>query len=204
MGLYARLIFPRICDWAMRNPIMNGYRDHLLANVSGEILEIGFGTGLNLAHYPAHVKNIATVDPSTGMNRIAQRRIANSGITVDARLQSGENLPFPDTRFDCVVTTWTLCSIQELGRALGEIYRVLKPGGRYFFLEHGLSDAPEIQRWQRRLNPIQRMLADGCRLDLDVASVIKAQPFQDVSIERFLMEKAPKTHGTMYRGTAIK
>ena len=140
MGLYSRVVFPRLCDWVMSDPRMAGLRSELLADVGGEVLEIGFGTGLNLPHYPEHVRRITTVDPNPGMNRLARRRIAEGGIDVDQRVLSGEALPFEDGTFDCVVSTWTLCSIPDAGRALGEVYRVLRPGGRFVFLEHGLSE----------------------------------------------------------------
>ena len=120
------------------------------------------------------------------------------------RTLSGEALPFEEGTFDCVVSTWTLCSIPDAGRALHEIYRVLRLGGRFVFLEHGLSDDAGVRRWQRRLNPIQRLLADGCRLDLDVEAVVRGQPFRQFEVERFVMERTPRTHGTMYRGGAGK
>jgi ubiquinone/menaquinone biosynthesis C-methylase UbiE len=201
---YSRLIFPRLCDWVMNDPRMARLRQEALAEVGGEVLEIGFGTGLNLPHYPQHVRRIITVDPNPGMNRLARRRIARSGIAVDQRVLSGENLPFANETFDCVFSTWTLCSIPDVERALGEVYRVLKPGGRFVFLEHGLSEDPKVQRWQRWLNPIQRRLADGCRLDLDVEAVIHGQPFRDVEVDRFVLERTPRTHGTMYRGVTVK
>jgi ubiquinone/menaquinone biosynthesis C-methylase UbiE len=146
MGLYSRFIFPRSCDCLMGNPAMARYRKDLLAGVGGEVLGIGFGTGLNLPHYPEHVRKVTTVEPSAGMNQVARRRIAESGISVDQRVLGGEELPFGDDTFDCVVSTRTLCSIPEVGRALGEVYRVLKPGGRLVCLEHGLSDDPGVQR----------------------------------------------------------
>jgi ubiquinone/menaquinone biosynthesis C-methylase UbiE len=204
MGIYSRIIFPRLCDWVLNDPRMAKLRKELLADVDGEVLEIGFGTGLNLPHYPEHVRRITTIDPNPGMNRIAQRRIARSGIEVDQRVLSGEALPFEDETFDSVVSTWTLCSIPDVERALAEVYRVLKPGGRFVFLEHGLSDDAQVRRWQRWLNPIQRRLADGCRLDLDIEAVVRGQPFRDVKVDRFVMERVPRTHGTMYRGTVTK
>jgi len=204
MGLYSRLIFPRICDCLMGSPMMAHHRKDLLAGVDGDVLEIGFGTGLNLSHYPGHVRKVTTVDPSVGMNRLARRRIAESGISVDQRVLGGEDLPFGDETFDCVVSTWTLCSIPEVGRAMGEAHRVLRPGGRFVFLEHGLSDDRKVQRWQRRLNWLQGHLAEGCRLDLDVEGVITSQPFQHVDLDRFVMERTPPTHGMMYRGEAVK
>jgi SAM-dependent methyltransferase len=204
MGLYQRLIFPRLCDWMMSDPRMSALRGESLAQVSGEVLEIGFGTGLNLAHYPKPVRNLTTVDPSAAMANLARPRIAASGIRVDQFQQSGEELPFADGTFDCVVSTWTLCSIPDPDRAVSEVYRVLKTGGRFVFLEHGLSDQPGIQRWQRRLNPIQRRLAGGCRLDLDVLAVVGRRSFSSVESERFVMDRTPRTHGTLYRGTAVK
>jgi len=204
MGFYSRIVFPRLCDWMMSDARLSELRHTLLADVGGEILEIGFGTGLNLAHYPATVQRIATVDPNPGMDRLARPRVAGSGIAVDQRSRRGEELPFADGTFDWVVSTWTLCSIPDARRALGEIYRVLRPGGRFLFLEHGLSDRPRVQRWQRRLNPIQRIVGDGCRLDLDVESTVRSRPFQNVAVERFEMERMPRTHGTMYRGVATR
>jgi len=204
MGLYSRVVFPHLCDWVMSEPRMARLRSELLADVGGEVLEIGFGTGLNLPHYPVHVRRITTVDPNPGMNRLARRRIAEGGIAVDQRVLSGEALPFEDESFDCVVSTWTLCSIRDAGRALDEVYRVLRPGGRFVYLEHGISDDPAVRRWQRRLNPLQRLLGDGCRLDLDVSALVGSRPFADLVVERFEMERVPRTHGTMYRGRAGK
>jgi SAM-dependent methyltransferase len=204
MGFYSRLIFPRLCDWMLSDRRFAALRTEALAQAQGEVLEIGSGTGLNFAHYPERVRSITTVDPNPAMGELARKKIIASGVRVDARVHGGEALPFDEGSFDCVVSTWTLCSIPDAGRAVGEIHRVLKPGGRFIFLEHGLSDDPKVQVWQRRLNPIQRRLANGCRLDLDVEGLLRARPFADVQLERFLMEKTPRTHGTMYRGTALK
>jgi SAM-dependent methyltransferase len=204
LGFYSRFIFPRLCDRLMGLPSLAGLRKEVLADVGGDILEVGFGTGLNLAHYPEHVRRITTVDPNPGMNKLARRRIEASGIEVDQRGLGGEALTFDDETFDCVVSTWTMCSIPEVGRALGEVYRVLRPGGRLVFLEHGMSDDPGVQKWQRRLNPIEGLLGDGCRLDLDVEAVVRGQPFHRVEVERFEMERVPRTHGTMYRGFGVK
>ena len=204
MGFYSRHIFPRLCDWSMRNPRMARLRREVLSEVDGEILEIGFGTGLNLEHYPERVRRLTAVDPGVGMSRIARRRIEKSHIDVDLRVQTAEELPFEDERFDCVVSTWTLCSIQDAERAVSEIGRVLRPGGRYIFLEHGLGDDPGVQRWQRRLTPLQRRVADGCRLDVDIEALVRSGPFHEVRVERFLLEGTPRIVGSMYRGVAMK
>ncbi len=204
MGFYARYLFPRLCDWAMRNPRMADLRMEALSEVDGEILEIGFGTGLNLEHYPERVRRLTAVDPGVGMTQLAGRRIARSQIDVDIRVQTAEELPFEDERFDCVVSTWTLCSIQKAGRAVSEIRRVLKPGGRYIFLEHGIGDDPGVQRWQRRLTPLQRKIADGCRLDVDVEGLVRGRAWAQVRVEQFLLDGTPRIVGSMYRGTAVK
>jgi ubiquinone/menaquinone biosynthesis C-methylase UbiE len=204
MGFYARVIFPRLCDFVLDNPIVAKHRRELLAGAAGQILEIGFGSGLNLAQYPEQVRSITIVDPNTGMNRRAQVRIRKSGISVDQRLLSSEQLPFPDDTFDSVVSTYTLCSIARITSALGEVYRVLKPGGRFLFLEHGLSPDPSVSRWQHRLNWLQMRLGDGCRLDRNIAGFIREQPFASLAVDEFYMDKTPKTHGYTFRGTAAK
>ena len=204
MGLYSRHVFPRLCDWSMRAPHIARLRRDVLAGVDGEILEIGFGTGLNLGHYPEHVRHLTAVDPRVGMTRIARRRIERSHIDVDLRVQTAEELPFQDGRFDCVVSTWTLCSIRDARRAIGEIGRVLRPGGHYVFLEHGLGEDAGVQQWQHRLTPLQRRLADGCRLDVDIEALIRKGPFREVQVERFLLESTPRIVGSMYRGVAVK
>jgi len=204
MGFYSRFIFPRLCDWSMRNPRMADLRRQVLSEVNGEVLEIGFGTGLNLEHYPERVHRLTAVDPGVGMTRIARRRMERSHIDVDIRVQTAEELPFEDGRFDCVVSTWTLCSIQEAERAISEISRVLKPGGRFLFLEHGLGDDLGVQRWQRRLTPLQRRVADGCRLDVDIEALIRERAWAKVRVERFLLEGTPRIVGSMYRGAAVK
>jgi ubiquinone/menaquinone biosynthesis C-methylase UbiE len=204
VGFYSRVIFPRLCELLMGRPFLVKHRQQLLATVQGEVLEIGFGTGLNLPHYPAQVRKITTVDPNPGMNRLAQRRIRKSKIEVDQRILSGERLPFEAGVFDCVVSTFTLCSIEDVGQALGEVYRVLKPGGRFLFLEHGLSPEANVQKWQRRLNWLEMHLAEGCRLDRNMKELAAAQPFSPIEVEEFYLEKTPRTHGYVYRGVASK
>src|SRR5262249_91939 len=109
-----------------------------------------------------------------------------------------------DNRFDCVVSTFTLCSIEEVDQALGEVYRVLKPGGRLLFLEHGLSPEPRVQKWQRRLNCLEMPLPDGCHLNRNITELVPAQPFSSVEVREFYLERTPRTHGYLYRGMATK
>lgn len=204
MGLYSDVIFPRLCDLLLNRPLVARHRQELLSHAHGNVLEIGFGTGLNLPHYPAQVRRITTVDPNPGMHRLAQRRVKRSKIEVDQRVLSGERLPFEANHFDCGVSTFCLCSIADVGQALGEIYRVLKPGGKFLFLEHGLSPEPSVQKWQRRLNGLEMRLADGCRLDRNIKALVASQPFSSVGVKEFYLEQTPKTHGYLFCGVANK
>ena len=204
VGLYSKYIFPRVYDHLMDKSFWAKYRKEQLACVDGEILEIGVGTGLNLPHYPPHVRKIVTADPNPGMNKRLQRRIDETGIEVDTKIISSESLPFDEASFDCVVSTLTLCSIPDVTQAMSELYRVLKPGGSIHFLEHGHSPDAKVATWQRRLNWLQRIIGDGCTLTLDVQELIATQPFDSVEIDKFYMEKTPRTHGYMFRGTATR
>jgi ubiquinone/menaquinone biosynthesis C-methylase UbiE len=204
MGFYSRVLFPWGMNWLMSGKLFDSERKQALAEVSGEVLEIGFGSGLNLPHYPVSLSQLTTIDPNSGMRRYAEPRIAQSPITVERYELSGESLPMVDACFDTVVSTWTLCSIKDVEQALAEVHRVLKPGGRFVFLEHGLSDEPGVQRWQHRLNPIQKVIGDGCNLNRDIRALVEQVGFSSLEVENFYLEKTPRLVGYMYRGVAIK
>jgi ubiquinone/menaquinone biosynthesis C-methylase UbiE len=162
MNLYSRYLFPRLMDLSMSGEALAAYRRSLLANTFGRVLEIGFGTGLNLPFYPQTVTQLTTVDNNPGTRAIAARRLQKTppNFEVESQTLSSESLPMADQTFDCVVSTWTLCSISNVKEALQEIHRVLKPGGHFFFVEHGLSDDPKVQVWQNRLNPMGAALLE--------------------------------------------
>jgi ubiquinone/menaquinone biosynthesis C-methylase UbiE len=204
MGFYSQVVFPRICDYLLGQPFIGEYRKDLLRSVDGRILEIGFGTGLNLPQYPASVRTIATVDPNAGMHRLAQRRIEQTKIEVDHHRLRGEALPFANETFDCVVSTFTLCSVADPGQATSEIFRVLRPAGRFLFLEHGLSPEATIQKWQRRMNWLQSLLGDGCKLDRNIKELVATQPYSAIDSREQYLEKMPKISGYVYRGVATK
>ncbi|MEA5596430.1 class I SAM-dependent methyltransferase [Rivularia sp. UHCC 0363] len=203
MGFYSQKIFPYLLDWSLSDSTFSKYRQEVLAEVEGDVLEIGFGTGLNLSYYPDDIHKIITVDNNPGVHQLAQKRIEKSSITVDHRILSGENLPMADNTFDSVVSTWTLCSIEKVEQAVKEIHRVLKPSGKFFFIEHGLSNEPSIQIWQNRLTPVQKIIADGCHLNRNIRSIVEQQ-FGRVDLEEFYVDKTPKFLGYMYKGVAIK
>lgn len=203
MGFYSNVIFPRILDIVMTNREMTEQRDVVLREVHGDVFEIGFGTGLNLSHYPENVKKLTIVDPNPGCYKRAKKRIAESPIEVESHLLSGEKLPFEDERFDSVVCTWTLCSIPNVDQALGEMRRVLRPEGRMYFIEHGLAPEPNVQKWQNRLNRMWGKIGDGCNLNRNMRELIQDNRFRFVDLENFYM-KGPKFASYMYRGVAAR
>ena len=203
MNIYSQYIFPRLLDWTMTSPNISEYRKMLLQDVTGEVLEIGFGTGLNLAHYPEQIKQLTTIDVNPGMNEMAQKRIKQAPFKVDSRVANGNYLPFADDCFDSAVSTWTLCSIANVNQALKEVYRVLKPGGKFFFIEHGLSDNPKVQVWQNRLTPLQKIIGDGCHLNRNIGALV-SQYFPSVALENFKLETEPEILGYLYQGIATK
>ena len=204
MGFYSRVIFPCVLDFAMTTGQMKKRRSQVLADVSGDIFEIGFGTGLNLPFYPDHVKEITTVEVNPGTSKRAQKRIAESDITVHTNILNAESLPMDDETFDSVVCTWTLCSIENVEKALSEVRRVLRPGGKFFFVEHGASPDPKIRKWQDRLNPFWGIIGDGCNLNRNAEQLIQDQHFEITSLDKGYMEKSPRFAGYMYQGVATK
>lgn len=194
---------PHIQDWVMR--FLDELRAETVGTARGSVLEVGFGTARNLAHYGAGVEELTGLDPLwTEGIRAVEERIARARFPVERKvLRADGELPFDAARFDCVVTTWTLCSIPASAAALAEMRRVLKPGGRYLFIEHGRSTRPNIGRWQDRLNPIWRRLMDGCNINRRIDQQVEQAGFSLVSLDRF-QHKGPSLLAQMYRGVAIR
>lgn len=203
MGLYRDRIFPAMYDKAMGGEGLTEHRTRQLAGLSGDVLEIGAGTGLNLPCYPSAVQRLCTVDPNPGMNKRLAQRAAESAIEVESHPLAGEVLPFDAGRFDFAVSTLTLCSIKDAVEAVREIRRVLAPGGHFVFLEHGLHEELSVQRWQRRLDRLQHWYAD-CTLLLEPQRVLEEAGFEAIEMDTFLLEGAPSIHRYMYRGTATR
>ena len=203
MGLYSTHIFPRILDWSLNNRELDKQRGKTLEPLGGHVLEIGFGTALNLPHFPETVTKLTTIDNERMLEGRVANRIAEARMPVE-QLQhdAGGRLPFEDNNFDGVVTTFTLCSIGDVLSALAEIRRVIKPNGSYVFLEHRRSDDPRIAKWQDRLNPVQRVVACGCNLNRAIDSLIREGGFEIVKLERYLMPDVPRIFAETYRGLA--
>ena len=189
-------------DRVMRTPRFQEQRQQALASVSGSVLEIGFGTGLNLLHYPSTVTWLTAIEPGHLLDQRVAARSANLTMPVEIFRYRAESLPWEDERFDWAVSTWTLCTIRDPLRALGEIRRVLKPGGKFVFLEHGRSDDPKVARWQTILNPFQRVFACGCNLNRRIDRLIEDGGFTVERLDRFVMEGLLRPGADMYRGVA--
>lgn len=204
MGLYSKHIYPHIIEYILSNPSVTRYRKEALAHVKGDILEIGFGTGLSLPCYPAFVKEITAIDTNEGMNVIASKRASQLGIKVNIKTLNAEVLSFDNNSFDSIVSTFTFCSIGNTDAALKEFCRVLKPDGRLVFLEHGLSTDPKVINWQNRLNPVYLLTSDGCNLNRDIKNIIERNKFKITQLEQFYCEHMLKIMGYYFKGVAVK
>ena len=201
MGFWSEWVFPRLCHAALSGDHFLRYRRELLAGARGRVVELGSGSGLNLPCYPAAVERVDGVDPNPGMHALARRTAdgLEDGPRVELHEAAGEELPFADATFDTAVSTWTLCSVGDPAAVLAEVRRVLKPGGRLLLIEHGLAPDERVARWQRRLTPVQRVVADGCHLDRDVPALLAASGLTQVEREGFYDRRVPKTFGYMHR-----
>jgi ubiquinone/menaquinone biosynthesis C-methylase UbiE len=204
VGFYHHFIFPRVLDLVMSSRRLHRPRDRTLAPARGRILEIGFGTGRNLSHYPPTVKHIEAIDPDTDLDRLSMPRIAHAAIKVDFHHLDAAHLPFEAARFDTVVSTFTLCSIPDVVHALGEVRRVLKPGGKFLFLEHGRSPDPSVARWQDRLNPAWMPLAGGCHLNRPMRALVEDAGLALGPAQDYYLHGTPRFVGYLTEGVATK
>jgi len=202
MSLYRHHVFPWVLELVMNQRVFRKLRDEVLAPTTGRVLEIGFGTGINLLHYPPGTRRLVAVDSNPAMARLARRRGDASHIEVEHHPLSAEALPFGDGSFDTVVSTFTLCSIPDLQRALAEVKRVVKPGGEFLYLEHGLSPDEAVARWQRRINPAWKTIGDGCHLDRDPTAELRRAGFLIDRVRNFYLPHGMKFAGYMYLGAA--
>ncbi|NLV25073.1 MAG: class I SAM-dependent methyltransferase [Deltaproteobacteria bacterium] len=201
---YEQHFFPWFNDRLGRFAAIEELRAVELKEVRGRVLEIGFGTGLNLLHYPPAVQSLVAVEPNTGMLKRAASRLAVAPMPVDIFCGSAATVPFPKGSFDWAVSFLTLCSVDDPQRILAELRRLLGDGGRLVVVEHGLSEEPRIARWQRRLNPLEVALAGGCHLDRPVFQLVESQGFCFERVRSFYLPGAPRTHGWFTVGSARK
>ena len=202
MGLYARRILPTLTHWTMGQRQRESYRRRVAGAAHGRVLELGVGSGRNLPFYSSAVDALFGIDPSPELLQMARRAIPSSAVRKVELLEgSAEALPFDEPGFDTVVVTWSLCSIPHPARALAEARRVLKPGGRLVFAEHGLSPDPGVRRWQERLTPLWSRIAGGCHLNRKVDGLVQEAGFRVSGLE-LGYARGPRPMTYMYCGSA--
>lgn len=201
MGVYREHVRPRLHTHALNDRLTGDVRDRVCAGLRGDVLEIGYGSGLNLPHLPREVAGVWAIEPSATALRLGEARRAASAVPVVVAGADAQSLPFPDDRFDAALCTWVLCGIPDPGTALAEVARVLRPGGTLHFVEHGLAPDPAVVRWQRRLNGLNRVIA-GCLLDNDVRTRLDASPLTVTELDEHYETGTPKAFGFMYEGRA--
>jgi ubiquinone/menaquinone biosynthesis C-methylase UbiE len=204
MGLYRHHIFPRLMEWVMAGDEFHRLRMELLAQVHGEVLELGIGTGLNLPHYPKTVTQLHAVDPANPLPRIVTERTTSQSFPIRIQHITAESLPYAPRSFDFAVSTWTLCTILDPVKALREVRRVLKPEGVFLFLEHGRSEDEKVAIWQDRLNPVQNIIGCGCNLNRKIDQIIAQAGLKIMTLDRFQMQSVPRLGGSMYKGKATR
>lgn len=203
VGFYVDRVLPRITDVALSGTEFTKLRARVCQGLSGDVLEVGFGSGRNIPHYPSSVKRLRAVDPATVGRRLASKRLAASPLRIEFIGLNGEELPLEDASVDQVLTTWTLCTIPDVDRAVAEMRRVLRPGGAVHFVEHGLSPDAKVARWQHRLNPIQRRVFGGCHLNRPIDRLLENAGLTVAPLDTFYA-KGPKPFGYLFEGVATK
>lgn len=203
MGFYGEQVLPYLVDLMMARREFRPIRARVTGGLDGDVLEVGFGSGLNVPYYPSGVRKVRVVDPATVGRKLAASRVAASPVPVEYVGLQGEELPVGSASVDHVLTTWTLCTIPDVDRALAEIRRVLRPGGRLHFVEHGRSPDAKVALWQDRLTPIQRRVAGGCHLNRPIADLVRASGLEVDRIENYHIS-GPRSFGYMFEGVATR
>ena len=202
MRFYRDRILPHLVDRACGTAGLRRWRAEVTTGLSGRVLEIGFGSGLNVDYYPSTIERVFAVEPSATALRLAGKRISRSSVAVEHVGLDGQTIPLPDGSCDNALCTFSLCTIPDPVAALSEIRRVVRPGGRFHFLEHGLAPDPGVAAWQHRLEPLQRRLADGCHLTRDPVILVERAGFAiDDVAQRY--GKGPKPWSWFTRAVAV-
>jgi ubiquinone/menaquinone biosynthesis C-methylase UbiE len=202
MNAYEKHVLPRIINVACNMKSNDEQRARACEGLAGDVVEIGFGSGLNIPFYPAGVSRVAAVEPADVGWKLAAKRVRESPVPVERSGLDGQSLPFADASFDAALSTWTMCTISDIDGALGELRRVLKPGGTLHFVEHGLAPDEKVRRWQNRLNPIQNRLFGGCNLNRPTVELLRGAGFEIAEVDVFYEKGAPKFLAAQTLGVA--
>ena len=192
MGLYAEQVLPRLINVGCGMKSSNPFRERACAGLHGRVVEIGFGSGLNVAFYPAAVTGVAAIEPAELGWKLAEKRVAASSVPIERTGLDGQSIPLSDDSCDTALSTWTLCTIPDVAAALSEVRRVLKPGGTLHFVEHGLAPDDEVRRWQHRLEPVQKRVFGGCHLTRPIVDLLTGAGFTITEIDVFYQPGVPK------------
>jgi ubiquinone/menaquinone biosynthesis C-methylase UbiE len=203
MGFYGDQVLPRFIDVVMRREEVAQLRARVTAGLAGEVLEIGFGSGLNVPHYPPGLKRVRAVEPATVGRRLAAKRVAACTVPVDYIGVDAQALPLDDASVDHVLSTWTLCTIPDVSLALAEVRRVLRPGGVLHFMEHGLSPDGKVARRQDRLTPLQRRFFGGCHLNRPIDRLVADAGLELTELKTFY-QTGPRALGYTFEGVGTK
>jgi SAM-dependent methyltransferase len=203
MGFYGRRVLPRILNVACGTKTVEPLRRRVCAGLAGSVVEIGFGSGLNIPFYPAVITRVAAVEPSDLGWQLAGQRLNAASVPVERSGLDGQLLPFEDDSYDAALSTWTLCTIPDAAAALREIRRVLRPGGTLHFLEHGLAPDENVRRWQRRLNPLEQRVFGGCNFTRPIVDLLTVAGFTIKELDVFYEKGAPRFAGADSLGTAV-
>ena len=201
--LYEKMVLPKLCDKCCGTKPINYQRKKVVPLAKGVVLEVGIGSGLNIPFYNKNnIKKIIGLDPSEELNVLAKKVADDNGIQIDFLINGAEDIDLPDNSVDTILITYTLCTIPNLNKSMSEMKRVLKPGGKFIFCEHGIAPDINVIKWQRRINPIWGIFFGGCNINRNIPKIISESGFNISNLNQMYLPSTPKIVGYNYWGEA--